>query len=68
MVRLVSMRILRHLKVGSIMRKTTIGGRWRTGDYVDDGDEGDDNLGDDGDDGDNQENVVTFSPRKRSPT
>lgn len=42
-------------------------GRWRTGSDLDDGDEDDDELGDDGDDDDSQENVVTFSPRKRSP-
>ena len=43
-------------------------GRWRTGSDLDDGDEDDDDLGDDGDDDDDsQENVVTFSPRKRSP-
>ena len=43
-------------------------GRWRTGSDLDDGDEDDDDLCDDGDDDDDsQENVVTFSPRKRSP-
>ncbi|KIJ98161.1 hypothetical protein K443DRAFT_9358 [Laccaria amethystina LaAM-08-1] len=43
-------------------------GRWWTGSDLDDGDNDDDELGDDGDNDDNQENVVTFSPRKRSPT
>ena len=42
-------------------------GQQRTGSDLDDGDEDDDELGDDGDDDDSQENVVTFSPRKRSP-
>ena len=41
-------------------------GRWRTGSDLGDGDEDDDDLGGYGDD-DSQENVVTFSPRKRSP-
>ena len=67
MVRLASTRTPRLLEVGSVLRrKTTIGNRWRTGGYLDDGDEADDDLGDDGDDDNSQKNVVTFSPRKRS--